>query len=645
MKFSFQTAEKQKKVNQITEVNVAVPKDAIMKQQMKGEVENNPVTFPKDLGEEHPFDSSVTEGLYKNYGIVTGAVDKYVDFIVGPGFYVKSENKQAETIIQQWMQDVQFDSALRAWVKEGLVKISGYLELGGNPNETIKGIKILDAKSMYVVRDKKGKILKYNQFRGDLRRFSRDSKKVIPFTPNQIAQIKFNNIGDDAYGQGVVYPISGSINQLIGLETNMSILMKRKANAPIHAKIGDADNPVTPDAITDFGAKLEWLNNKHEWATDHLVDMKVIDFGKLGDKFDFPLQYTLDQIYAGLQIPKILVGDDVNLAVAPVQMDAFERRIQSIQSEVEKVIETKIFKRILLANGIQGHVEFEWGQPSNAEKNEKIKQITELLKVPTLSPEMSEQLQLELANLMKVNVKAVTPANVSKEQVDETAQPRVPGQNNQPQNQKIEMKVSDEELIESQKRIYEENAESNYSEIENDPFRPEATLREWLDFDFQVYLAAIIQAVKEDNFELLAAKTRKEINQGKFSKKQIKELKSVLTDAFKEGKRIIDIQEDLKDKVKIKDLVNEEGKTIVKAVNRTLLIARTETTRLSALGAQKHFKAGGVQQYQWVSTMDSRTSDICQNLHGRVFAIGQGPLPPAHINCRSTIVPVVEDQQ
>lgn len=42
--------------------------------------------------------------------------------------------------------------------------------------------------------------------------------------------------------------------------------------------------------------------------------------------------------------------------------------------------------------------------------------------------------------------------------------------------------------------------------------------------------------------------------------------------------------------------------------------------------------------YRWVSTLDSRTSEICQDLDGEVFKTGEGPLPPAHPNCRSTTV-------
>lgn len=42
--------------------------------------------------------------------------------------------------------------------------------------------------------------------------------------------------------------------------------------------------------------------------------------------------------------------------------------------------------------------------------------------------------------------------------------------------------------------------------------------------------------------------------------------------------------------------------------------------------------------YRWVSILDSKTSQICRSLDGQVFIFGQGPIPPAHPNCRSTII-------
>ena len=45
-------------------------------------------------------------------------------------------------------------------------------------------------------------------------------------------------------------------------------------------------------------------------------------------------------------------------------------------------------------------------------------------------------------------------------------------------------------------------------------------------------------------------------------------------------------------------------------------------------------------RYQWVSVLDSRTTEVCRDRDGRVYDWGNGPRPPAHYNCRSTIIPV-----
>lgn len=46
----------------------------------------------------------------------------------------------------------------------------------------------------------------------------------------------------------------------------------------------------------------------------------------------------------------------------------------------------------------------------------------------------------------------------------------------------------------------------------------------------------------------------------------------------------------------------------------------------------------GLQGYRWVSILDNVTSQICRSLDGQVFPFGKGPLPPAHPNCRSSII-------
>jgi SPP1 gp7 family putative phage head morphogenesis protein len=46
----------------------------------------------------------------------------------------------------------------------------------------------------------------------------------------------------------------------------------------------------------------------------------------------------------------------------------------------------------------------------------------------------------------------------------------------------------------------------------------------------------------------------------------------------------------------------------------------------------------GVKKYRWISVLDSRTTAICRSRSNKIYTVGEGPVPPAHIRCRSTIV-------
>lgn len=50
-----------------------------------------------------------------------------------------------------------------------------------------------------------------------------------------------------------------------------------------------------------------------------------------------------------------------------------------------------------------------------------------------------------------------------------------------------------------------------------------------------------------------------------------------------------------------------------------------------------------IKGYKWVSTLDSRTTQVCRSLDGQVFEMGKGPIPPIHIGCRSTTIAELAD--
>lgn len=73
-----------------------------------------------------------------------------------------------------------------------------------------------------------------------------------------------------------------------------------------------------------------------------------------------------------------------------------------------------------------------------------------------------------------------------------------------------------------------------------------------------------------------------------------------------------------------------------KAIIQTAVQHVATTARMETLKANSDVIPG----YRWVSTLDRKTSTLCKSLDGRKFEVGKGPLPPAHVNCRSTTVPV-----
>lgn len=75
----------------------------------------------------------------------------------------------------------------------------------------------------------------------------------------------------------------------------------------------------------------------------------------------------------------------------------------------------------------------------------------------------------------------------------------------------------------------------------------------------------------------------------------------------------------------------------VKALVRTSVQSVANAASQSVYQSNQHV----TKKYKYVATLDSRTTPFCQAHDGKVFAYGDGPVPPTHWNCRSTSIPVV----
>ena len=71
-------------------------------------------------------------------------------------------------------------------------------------------------------------------------------------------------------------------------------------------------------------------------------------------------------------------------------------------------------------------------------------------------------------------------------------------------------------------------------------------------------------------------------------------------------------------------------------------IVRTSVTHVSNVAAQETWRENVhvVKAWQFLATLDARTTTTCGALDGQTFSIGEGPVPPRHIRCRSISVAV-----
>jgi len=72
------------------------------------------------------------------------------------------------------------------------------------------------------------------------------------------------------------------------------------------------------------------------------------------------------------------------------------------------------------------------------------------------------------------------------------------------------------------------------------------------------------------------------------------------------------------------------------------MIIRTETSTIANESSLNRYEKAGIKKVKWIAVMDNRTSDICRKNNGKEFTIenARGRIP-AHINCRSSWMPIV----
>jgi len=153
----------------------------------------------------------------------------------------------------------------------------------------------------------------------------------------------------------------------------------------------------------------------------------------------------------------------------------------------------------------------------------------------------------------------------------------------------------------------------------------------------QIYAAAIARPMTSGKTATLLEPFISE-----WSSRSVTAIENTVRQGFFEGRTN---QQIVKDIIGTKANGYQDG--IIDVTRRSAeTVVRTSIQHVAQVARNEVYAANAdiVARYEWVSTLDARTTPQCQALDSREFEIGKGPLPPLHPNCRSSVAPVISNK-
>jgi SPP1 gp7 family putative phage head morphogenesis protein len=94
----------------------------------------------------------------------------------------------------------------------------------------------------------------------------------------------------------------------------------------------------------------------------------------------------------------------------------------------------------------------------------------------------------------------------------------------------------------------------------------------------------------------------------------------------------------------LRDAVSRVGEVLAKNGRGVEALIRTANSHIASSVQSETLAQNSdiVSEYEWRSTLDSRTTPVCQVRDGQRYKVGTGPLPPAHVACRSTTTAILD---
>jgi SPP1 gp7 family putative phage head morphogenesis protein len=629
-------------------------------------------------------DHQVIYGFFRTDPLINACASVTTDNVCSDGFetYMKEDSPEAEKqkevwehfmLMNNWMSQMRnvtmglvvFDDAFQEVRNE---------EGGDQPAAT----NVLDTTQMKVEQDESGSPKGYGQYI--------KGKKVTDFSLSEVIHYKLNIFGDSQYGLSLIEPVlyTAAAKRFAEMYSAKYFQNQKPRGAWIFPETIDDD---------DYDDNVDMIiEAKNQSQKDLFLRGTGIDFKSFTGSEDMEfvnyLKYLREQIVTSMLVPPIMLGipEGSNKSNSDVQIKAFDRRIRAIQQAIEYKINMHLIK---FGFGFD-KIEFRFKRVNKAEELRDMEIVQKYEGIATLNEvrEMAELPELEdeeageeiwrkssggfggtsfdfnsdRDTTQEKGIKGhFKPHPIS--HIKATKKPtteKAPPQNPIKEKDENQMALTIIDWVKDVRRAIKEDLASdlNFTKAIQDPaemiqkilaYITVSNIRQQLQDHIQYgYTKGVESVGKELGFTFTIDQDELDFIQ-KYTFDLVKglnddmegKLKQVLQRGVIDGKGMNQIQKDI---AEVMDL----------QMNRAETIARTEMQRAGNYGRLNAYQEAGVGKIQWLAIIDDRTSEICKKLNGQTVKPGnlfkttvngkniQVKAPPAHPNCRSTIVALDE---
>lgn len=103
------------------------------------------------------------------------------------------------------------------------------------------------------------------------------------------------------------------------------------------------------------------------------------------------------------------------------------------------------------------------------------------------------------------------------------------------------------------------------------------------------------------------------------------------------------VHEFLNGRVSVNKIYKEINSKYSKNAYNTKRLVETEICRVQEKANKEFNKKNGIEYVLYSATLDLKTSEICKERDGKVYRIDNAPTIPAHPNCRSCYIPLLNE--